>query len=182
MNSLGFNMIFETERLSVRRYQAGDGENFFRMNGDEEIVRYIRPAKSREECDQFLLEVIKYSEDNPLFGRWAVNEKLSGSFVGTFAIIPVEGSSNFQVGYSLVKKAWGKGYASELTLAGTSYFFENTSSNELFALTESANIPSQKVLVKGGFIQSAVRPEGGKDVLEFVIKRNDFYEVKAVTG
>ena len=171
MTAIGFNMVLETERLLVRKYRAGDEEDFFRMNGDEEIVRYIRPAKSREACDLFLMEVIKYAEENPLFGRWAAHEKSSGTFVGSFAIIPVEGTANFQVGYSFIKAAWGKGYASELTLAGIAYFFERTSFNELYAITEAANIPSQKVLYKNGFRQSSVRNEQGKDLLEFVFDR-----------
>ena len=141
------------------------------MNGDEEIVRYIRPAKSREECDRFLLEVIKYSEENPSFGRWAVNEKEKGNFVGTFAIIPVDGTDNLQLGYSLLKTVWGKGYATELTKEGIAYFFRKTHNNELYALTQAENIPSHKVLLKSGFIRSKAISEDGKEILEFIYKR-----------
>ena len=175
MASADLNIIFETERLIVRNYHLDDKENFFRMNGDEEIVRFIRPAKSREECDRFLLEVIEYSKDNPLFGRWAVDEKTSGRFVGTFAIIPVEGTDNLQLGYSLIKEAWGRGYATELTRAGIDYFFGNTKYNELYALTELENISSHKVLLKNGFVLSeTTRIEGEKEILEFIHTRSDF--------
>jgi [ribosomal protein S5]-alanine N-acetyltransferase len=172
MPTENFNIVFQTERLIVRTYNADDKENFFLMNGDEEIVRYIRAAKSREECDRFLLEVIKYSDENPLFGRWAVHEKETGNFAGTFAIIPVEGTDHLQLGYSLLKTAWGKGYATELTKAGIAYFFEKTLLNELHALTQAENIPSQKVLLKSGFIQSGSVFEEGKDILEFIYKRS----------
>ena len=169
MTPTQIKIIFETERLIVRNYHLDDKENFFRMNGDEEIVRFIRPAKSGEECDRFLLEVIEYSKDNPLFGRWAVDEKPSGRFVGTFAIIPVEGTDNMQLGYSLIKEAWGVGYATELTRAGIDYFFGNTKYNELYALTEQENISSQKVLLKNGFLRSAdVKREGEKVILEYI--------------
>ena len=48
-------IIFETERLIVRQYDFGtDAENFFLLNSDEEVMRYIRATKSREECDAFL--------------------------------------------------------------------------------------------------------------------------------
>src|SRR5207249_6893647 len=55
-------IIFETERLVVRRFSENDHDNFFSVNGSEEVMRYIRPAKTKEECDEFLLQVIAYSE------------------------------------------------------------------------------------------------------------------------
>ena len=61
--------IFETERLLVRTYSEGDQEDFFLLNGNEDVMRYIRPVKSREECDEFLLEVIAYSRAEEIYGR-----------------------------------------------------------------------------------------------------------------
>ena len=177
MSPTDINIIFETERLIVRNYHLDDKENFFRMNGDEEIVRYIRAAKSREESDRFLLESIEYANNNPLFGRWAVDEKPSGRFVGTFAIIPVEGTDNLQLGYSLIKEVWGRGYATELANAGIDYFFKKTAYSHLFALTESENISSHKVLLKSGFVLSGITTmEGDKEILEFVLTRNQFHQ------
>ena len=79
-------------------------------------MRYIRSAKTKEECDEFLLQVIAYSETEKLFGRWAVEDKFSKEFVGSFAIIPVEGKEQMQLGYALLPEHWGKGYATELPL------------------------------------------------------------------
>ena len=59
-------IIFETERLVVRRFSENDHDNFFSVNGSEEVMRYIRPAKTKEECDEFLLQVIAYSEKEKL--------------------------------------------------------------------------------------------------------------------
>ncbi len=42
-------IIFETERLIVLPYTKDNADNFFALNGDEEIMRYMRPAKSGEE-------------------------------------------------------------------------------------------------------------------------------------
>ncbi|HRO70836.1 MAG TPA: GNAT family N-acetyltransferase [Chitinophagaceae bacterium] len=160
-------MIFETERLVVRPYLQEDSEYFFMMNGDEEIVRYIRPPKSREESDLFLLEVIKYSQENPLYGRWAVFEKESGEFAGTFAVIPIENADDMQLGYSLLKRNWGKGYATELTLAGLQYVFTRTPLTEIYAITEAGNLASQKVLQKVGFRFQRSFEENGKELFQY---------------
>lgn len=167
-------MLFETERLIVRHYTKADADNFFLLNGDEEIMRYIRPAKSREEADQFLLEVMQYSENFPLYGRWAVNEKETGDFVGSFALIPIEKTDKMQLGYALLKSNWGKGYATELTHAGLAYVFSKTGLDEIYAITEIANIASQKVLVKAGFAPFDETEEDGKKLSRFIYLKKDF--------
>jgi hypothetical protein len=35
-------------------------------------------------------------------------KKATGKFVGSFAIIPVEGSEDIQLGYAFLKENWGK--------------------------------------------------------------------------
>ena len=160
-------IIFETERLVIRPYLQEDSEYFFMMNGDEEIVRYIRPPKSREESDLFLKDVIKYSQENPLYGRWAVFEKESGEFAGTFAVIPIENADTMQLGYSLLKRNWGKGFATELTLAGLQYVFTRTPLTEIYAITEAGNMASQKVLLKVGFKFQRSFEENGKELFQY---------------
>lgn len=167
---IGRRIIFETERLIVRLYDLNDEESFFLLNGDEEVVRYIRPAKNREECNLFLREIIKYSEKNPRIGRWAVEEKSTGINIGMFAIIPVGDDTNkLQLGYSLLKDSWGKGYSTELTKAGILYFFSHLSQSEVYALTETPNVASQKVLIKCGFLLHETYVKGEKEVMEYVL-------------
>lgn len=165
----GRRIIFETERLIVRLYDLYDEESFFQLNGDEEVVRYIRPAKSREECNLFLNDVIRCAEENPLTGRWAVDEKSTGRNIGMFAIIPVDDTDKLQLGYSLLKDSWGKGYSTELTKRGIIWFFDNHSKEEVYAITEEANAASQKVLEKCGFklIESYTMNE--KQILEYIL-------------
>jgi [ribosomal protein S5]-alanine N-acetyltransferase len=164
-------IIFETERLRVRQFTADDAYEFFLMNGDEEVVRYIRPVKTRAECDVFLQEIIKYSEEHPLFGRWAVYEKNSGHFVGSFAAIPIKDTEKMQLGYALLREMRGKGYATELTKKGIQYFFENTDYTVVHAQTESGNSASAKVLLRCGFTESGRHMEGEKEIVEFSINK-----------
>src|SRR5215813_3220006 len=126
-------IIFETKRLLVRRYTEVDEDNFFALNGSEEVMRYIRPIKTRQQCHEFLLEVIEYAENKKLFGRWAVEEREMNQVVGSFGVIPVEGKDQMQLGYALMPEHWGRGYATELTLAGLEYLFTRTSIDPIYA-------------------------------------------------
>jgi [ribosomal protein S5]-alanine N-acetyltransferase len=165
------DLIFETERLIVRKYTEADEEDFFRLNGDPEIVQYIRAAKTRGDCKIFLLQNITAYSIRPLLGRWAAIEKQTGIYVGSFAVIPIEGSADIQLGYALLKEHWGKGFALELTLAGRQYAFDALELDIIYAITEIPNVASQKVLLKAGFIQMENRKSEGKELYCYYYKR-----------
>jgi ribosomal-protein-alanine N-acetyltransferase len=182
MSGSDIQTIFETERLKVRQYIKDDLDNFFLLNGDEEIMRYIRPVKSRKETDLFLSQIIEKYKEDPSAGRWAAEDKYTGVFVGSFAFIPIEGegkadkpdSYRMQLGYSLLKSNWGKGYATELTLAGLQYVFTKTTLTEIFAVTEAPNTASQKVLLKAGFAFHNAYKEGTKELFQYIFLKQDF--------
>lgn len=166
-------LIFETERLVVRQYNENDKDNFFLLSGDEMVMQYIRPASTKEESDKFLLENISFYHDNPRRGRWGVEEKSTGEFVGSFAIIPVPwDKTQVQLGYSLIPGNWGKGFATELTKAGLDYFFSHDPFGEIYGVTEMPNIASQKVLLKAGFELYGNKMEGEKELMIFVARNS----------
>lgn len=170
--AIKLHIIFETERLIVRQYDfETDTENFYLLNGDDEVMRYIRTTKSKEECDVFLKKAIESYKINPLMGRWAADEKATGKFVGSFAIIPIEGSEDIQLGYALLKENWGKGFASELTKAGLDYYFKNTNADHIYAIAEEGNVASHKVLLKNLFMPDGTKKEDDKELLKFIYRR-----------
>lgn len=164
-------ILFETERLIIRRFSADDTERFFLLNSNVEAMQFIRPVKSREESDSFLSENLNFYLDSSLLGRFAVLEKVRGSFVGTFSFLYLSGEADFHLGYALLPKAWGKGFATELVRSGLTYFFDNSNKKEIFAITDSANQASQRVLLKSGFQKKGQVAEGGKTLELFIINR-----------
>lgn len=167
-------LILETPRLIVRQYTMEDAADFFALNSNADVMRYIRPVKTREECDAFLHDNISFYELHPHLGRWAAFEKETGKFAGSFAIIPIEEESeNIQIGYTLMPSEWGKGFATELVQHGKKYFFETHDSDILYAITEQLNIASQKVLLKCGFIQNGILVSGTRELLKFRSSRKD---------
>ena len=173
-------IIFETDRLVVRAFTEHDKKNFYLLNGNRRVMQWIRPVKTRKESDEFLRETLARIENDPAMGRWAVEEKSSGKFVGTFAIIPVENSEHIQLGYALLPKYWGKGYASELTRTGLHYVFSKTKLKVIYALTELPNLSSQKVLIKTGFTENGIVKEGKKELVQFSMSREEFLTMAGI--
>jgi len=165
--------ILETPRLIVRQYTMNDADDFFALNGDQEVMRYIRPSKTRKECDAFLAQNINFYNTHSHLGRWAAYEKTTKGFIGSFAIIPIdEETNNVQIGYALMRSVWGKGFATELVQYGKVFFFKMHDADILYALTEEPNIASQKVLLKCGFTENGNLISGTRKLLKFCIHRN----------
>jgi len=167
-------IIFETARLLVRQYTEEDKDNIFLMGGNEEVMRYIRPVSTKEESDKFLLDIIAFYATNPTRGRWAVDDKATGEFIGSVGMIPIpDEPEKIQLGYSLRIEHWGKGYATELATAGVQYFLDHEQLPELYGITEFPNTASQKVLLKAGFRPFGTKMEGEKELLVFIVRRSD---------
>lgn len=165
-------VLFETPRLIIRHYTPEDADHFFKLNGDKEVVKYIRPAIDRAASDAFLEKNIAYYATHPNLGRFAVIDKYTGAFVGSFALIPIsDDAPELQLGYAFLPSAWGKGYATEVTRAGIPFFFKHQQDDILYAITEAEHTGSQKVLEKCGFTRIGEFMEDDKLIYKFSITR-----------
>jgi ribosomal-protein-alanine N-acetyltransferase len=165
-------VLFDTERTVVKRFTAEDSELFFRINGNPDVVHFIRPVKTREESDTFLQENLNFYLDTSCLGRYAVFSKDDGRFLGTFSFLYLSGEADFHLGYALVPEAWGQGFATELVRSGIPCFFSRTDKNSVFAITSAANAASQKVLLKAGFLHKGQVEEHGQTLELFCIERD----------
>ena len=74
-----------------------------------------------------------------------------------------------EIGYSVVPKARGRGYASEIIRALLAYAFEHPAVNEVIAHTSDENVASTHVLLRCGFSRVGPGPEPGS--VEYRTKR-----------
>ena len=143
--------IFSTTNFIVRQFTIEDADNFYFLNSNPEVLRYIRPIKTKKECNAFLNEQLQEYKSQPSMGRWLVADKSTNHFIGTFSILFMQGDVDYHIGYALMPNHWGKGYATDLLQQGVKYFCKNFTSKQLFAITQKENIASEKVLDKVGF-------------------------------
>lgn len=166
------HIVFETERLQVRFFNSTDHDNYFALQGNPRVMQYIRPPRTREESDQFLNEKILPVSGTDFKGFWAVNKKDSGEFIGCFVVIPLpDNPEQTQMGYSFLPEYWGNGYATEVAKKGVEYFYNRTPLPEIYGVTETENIASQKVLLKAGFSFHSKKMELDKELFVYILRR-----------
>jgi RimJ/RimL family protein N-acetyltransferase len=91
-------------------------------------------------------------------GSWALNgfamfsmiEKESGRWVGRTGPWQPEGWPGTEVGWGLLRSAWGHGYAMEAAVASIDWAFEELGWTDVIHCIDPANTPSQKLAERLG--------------------------------
>lgn len=149
--------IIETERLILRELEYSDENDLFEMDSDPDVHLYIenKPVKSIDEIQKAIKMLKKQYADNGI-ARWAVVDKLTNECMGWSGLKyfnqELNNHNNFyELGYRFKKKHWGKGFATESSIAIIEYGFKNLNVEAIFAITDPKNVNSKKVLTKLGF-------------------------------
>jgi RimJ/RimL family protein N-acetyltransferase len=146
------NIILETERLRLREFTLSDAQLIYDLNDDPEVIRYVGdPAcKDLEDATLVLENIIlpQYAKYN--IGRWAVELKATGEFIGWCGIKLLEDSGEYDLGYRFFQNHWRKGYASEAAAASLEFGHTKRGLKRISAHASVENIGSIKVLEKIG--------------------------------
>lgn len=149
-----------TQRLKLRPFNENDLQNLIDLDHDLEVMKYLGgKITPLEEIKAILPKLIERQPKWITYGTWMADLIDSGENIGWFTLKPVPKLNNdYEVGYRLKKKHWGKGYATEGTKFLVNYGFENLKLSKIIGLTDLENKASQHVLKKSGLIRKADIP------------------------
>lgn len=170
----------ETERLILREILPSDADKMFKMDSDPGVHRFLGndPVKNINQITDAIQFIRQQYIDNGI-GRWAVVSRSTDEFIGWAGLKFVTELTNhhkdyYDLGYRLIRKHWGNGYATEAAVASLKYAFEKIGTDEVFAMAETENINSINVLKKSGFRLIEKFDLDGIEHLWFQIKKTDF--------
>lgn len=150
------DLILQTERLILRELKPSDAEDFFAMDNNPNVHKYLwqKPTQDIEETRK-IIEFVRNQYTENGIGRFAVILKETNEFMGwcgiKFVTETENGNTNFyDFGYRLNEKFWGKGYATEASFAWLKYGFEIMKIDKMNAYTHFENGASNHILQKVG--------------------------------
>ncbi|MCG8598363.1 MAG: GNAT family N-acetyltransferase [Kiloniellales bacterium] len=171
-----------TERLRLRGFRDGDLPALVAMNRDSEVMRYIRTVGSEAEETRKAEALIADNQDEPL-GVWAVEGRGDGRFHGAAMLKCLPEAEDVEVGYRLIKNAWGCGIATEAAGRLRDYGFEEIGLEEIVAVADPDNAASHRVLRKIGLSFRGLRRAYGTDGLHFfALTRGDWQDRREAGG
>lgn len=144
-------IIFETPSLILRQFTEADAPLILSLNSDPEIVKYVHEPtlKTVEQAEKILQDIILPQYKNNL-GRWAIHTKSDMNFIGWCGLKYRPELDEIDLGYRLIQKVWGKGFATEAAQHSLEHGFTKLNLKLITGRANIENIASIKVLEKIG--------------------------------
>jgi RimJ/RimL family protein N-acetyltransferase len=140
----------ETERLIMRMWREEDFEAYASLCADPDVMRYLggKPFDRTEAWRHMAMMIGHWHLLG--YGHWAVEEKASGRFLGRLGFLNPAGWPGFELGWTLGKEFWGRGYATEGARRALAYAFTELDRDHVISCIHPDNAPSIRVAKRLG--------------------------------
>jgi RimJ/RimL family protein N-acetyltransferase len=162
--------ILTTDRLFLRMLQESDFEQYAAIHMDAEVTRFT----AREHLDRIgswrHLAFIVGHWTLRGFGMWGVFEKETERLVGRVGFYQPDGWPDFELGWTMGRASWGKGYAPEAARACLDYAFNVMKRDHVISLIDPLNVASIRVAEKIGETVEGEVTIGGHRLIVYGIR------------
>jgi RimJ/RimL family protein N-acetyltransferase len=141
--------VLETGRLVLRPLTFADADALIEVLGDPVAMEHYPAAKDQAQVEAWIRWALE-SYEREGFGLWAVVRKKDGAFLGDCGpmLQPVEGRQTAEIGYHIVRREWGRGYATEAARASLEWVFRETDQALVCSIVSPDNTSSRRVAEK----------------------------------
>lgn len=163
--------VLETERLRLRAHRADDFAAIAAMWSEPIVYRHTtgKPLSAEEAWSKALRNAGLWPVLG--YGFWVVEEKATGEYVGETGFAdfkrdiqpPLTGMP--EMGWILVSRVHGKGYATEAVRAAIAWSDEHLAAERMCCIIHLENVASIHLANKCGFRESQRTTYKGHDVM-----------------
>lgn len=145
----------ETERLRLRAWQPeADAAQALEIYSDSLVTRFLSNGKVDTTLDEARSRLQFYTRFTDV-GGWAIVEKATQEPVGSAFLIRLPDASgqrilDYEVGWHLRQRSWGKGYATEAAQTLMNYGFHVLKLPAIYAIVKPENQASIRVTQRLG--------------------------------
>lgn len=146
-------MILETDRLTLRLLRESDLDAYAAMSADPEVMRFLSAGGGLLTRADAWRQMATYLGHWALrgYGTWAVEERATGAFVGRIGFHYPEGWPDRELGWTIARPFWGKGYASEAARAAIGHAFGTLGWSHVVSLIHPDNHRSERLAERLGY-------------------------------
>lgn len=143
-----------SKRLEFRLLRWDDFNHWLPLFYAPDVAGFLNmpPNKTPQEYCELWFEKSMHRYKNDLGGMNVLVDKSHQQIVGQCGLVvqEIEGQWRLEVGYSILPKFWGMGYASEAAIHCRDFAFENDFSSNLVSNVHVHNLGSEKVALRNG--------------------------------
>jgi ribosomal-protein-alanine N-acetyltransferase len=150
----------QTKRLVARYLTEADVPAWAEFFKDEEAIEFFPMYHNRppEESAKEWIEkqLTRYAKQE--YGMQALIEKKTNTFIGQCGLVVkiVDGVEELEVGYGILKKFWGQGYAPEAARIFIDFAFTHHLTDSIISTIALDNLNSQRVAEKNGLVREKI--------------------------
>ena len=168
----------ETERLILRPFTMTDLDDLIPIYGDGEVMAIRKlGVQTAEQTAAELSGIVDHWRQHG-FGLWAVIDRQDDTLLGECGLRyrdPVlAGDSEIEISYGLAKSAWGRGLATEASLAAMSFGFHVAGLTRIVAVAKASNHASHRVMEKLGMHPAETWERDGLGRVKYTIGAEEF--------
>lgn len=146
--------ILDTKRLSLWEMSMEDIDAVYGVYDDPDVGRYAgTPYSDRDRELNYIKDYIEIQYRFYEYGIWLVKDKATGEVIGRAGLTGRAGYADVELGYVFAKRAWNRGYATEVIEAIIRYAKEELYIERLNAFVMPENTVSIHILEKFGFVK-----------------------------
>lgn len=144
--------VLETKRLVLRRLTLGDAPFILELLNEPSFIRNVadRGLRTVPDAENYLATKVLPSYEQHGFGFWCVELKETGEAIGTCGLAKRETIEDVDVGYGLLERFFGFGYATEAARGVLDYGRAVLGLTRIVGFTAEKNRESIRVLEKLG--------------------------------
>ncbi len=165
---------FETERLFITPTKEQDAELIYEMMNSPKFIKYVgdRNLKSIGEAKKYIQDKMIPQLKNHGYSSYTITRKSDNEKLGVCGLYDREGVEGIDIGFGLLPKYEGNGYAFESATKLKNAAFEEFGITEINAITSKENFSSQKLLEKLGLkcLGTTKLPNEDEEILLYKIK------------
>jgi RimJ/RimL family protein N-acetyltransferase len=150
--------MIETKNLKIYVASQNEMESFIKLQTDD----ILKAAYT-----EMLNGCLENPEQWEWYAIWMIVLK-DGTHIGELCFKGLNSNGIVEIGYGILKKYQGKGYATEAVKAISNWAFQKSKIFSIEAETDDKNIASKKVLEKCGFVFTG---KNGKEGLLYKLTR-----------
>jgi RimJ/RimL family protein N-acetyltransferase len=167
--------MLETDRLIHRELTHEDLEKLIELRSEDDVIKYLggrklqNPEAITKRLDFYIGCYERYG-----FGMNAMIWKETGEMIGWSGLQPLDGTSEIEVGYGMIKEFWKRGIGFETANAWLNYGFNQANLDRIVAVASPENTGSWRIMEKLGMKREKIEQHYGIECVFYGILKAEF--------
>lgn len=161
------DILFQSTNLNLGHFTVDDAPFIFELLNTPTWKQFIgdRDINTQDDAVNYINNVLQYFYTQYGYGPWLVRLNNTGEPIGLCGFFKRDYLDKPDLGFAFLPGYEGRGLAYEACMAALQYINDTYEVDKLYATTTDANVRSQRLLERCGFVRNGLATPPGEETL-----------------